>query len=342
MTLAESAPPTAAPPVTVVLPTLNERSAIVDCLDSLSAQTYPNIAEVLVVDGGSTDGTRSIVERRKGNVRLVDNPGRTAANAMNNGLAAANTDVIVRVDAHTHYAPDYVAASVEALHESGADWVGGPMRPVGLTSFGRSVSAVTSSPLGIGNGAFHYATEACDVDTVYLGTFDRRIVEEVGGYDTETLQWAAEDQELNYRLRLAGRRIRLDPRIRSWYFPRQTPGALFRQYRNYGICKASTLKKHRRLPYLRPLAPAALVAGSVVIGVAGIVSGRRLAAVAPLVSYGAGSFAAAFSLSDDPGVAPHRAWGALAIMHWGYGLGFWQGVLRIVRRQPFDTIPKGS
>src|SRR5205823_13479484 len=61
--------------------------------------------------------------------------------------------------------------------------------------------------------------------------------------------------ELNYRLRRTGGRILLDPSIRSWYFPRETPRALVRQYFNYGVCKASTLAKHSTLPTWRPLAP---------------------------------------------------------------------------------------
>ena len=86
----------------------------------------------------------------------------------------------------------------------------------------------------------------------------------MGGYDEEGIQWAAEDQELNFRVRRAGGRIWLDPTIRSQYFPRSTPTALWRQYRNYGVCKASTLDKHRTLPYWRPLVPAFMVAGSAV------------------------------------------------------------------------------
>ena len=46
------------PPVSVVLPTLNERGYVTDCLTSLLAQDYPSIDEILVVDGGSDDGTR--------------------------------------------------------------------------------------------------------------------------------------------------------------------------------------------------------------------------------------------------------------------------------------------
>jgi glycosyltransferase involved in cell wall biosynthesis len=325
--------------VSIVLPTRQERAFVTDCLDSLEAQDYPDIAEILVVDGRSTDGTRDIVQRRGGRVRLVDNPGLTAAAAMNRGLASARTEIIVRADAHTLYEPDYVRRSVEALVESGADWVGGTMRPVGATSFGRAVAAVTSSPFGVGPGRFHYSTTAEDVDTVYLGTFRKSIVFEVGGYDEVGIQWAAEDHELNHRLRHAGRRIRLDPSIRSWYFPRATPRSLWRQYFNYGVGKASTLHKHRTLPHWRPLVPAAMVAASAV-GVVGALALRRpSAALVPLAAYSAGAAAVAYKLSDNPGVAPHRAALALATCHWSYGLGFWSGVARIVRGKPFDSRP---
>jgi len=329
----------ASPPVSIVLPTRDERAFVTDCLDSLEAQDYPNIAEIIVVDGRSTDGTRDIVHRRGGHIRLVDNPGLTAASAMNRGLASARTEIIVRADAHTLYEPDYVRQSVVALLESGADWVGGTMRPVGTTSFGRAVAAVTSSPFGVGPGRFHYSTTAEDVDTVYLGTFRKSIVFDVGGYDEVDLQWAAEDQELNHRLRGAGRRIRLDPRIRSWYFPRSSSRALWRQYFNYGVCKASTLNKHRTLPHWRPLVPAAMVAASTVAIAGGVALRRPLVALAPLVAYSTGTAAVAYKLSDNPGVAPHRAALALGTCHWAYGLGFWSGVGRIVRRKPFDSRP---
>jgi glycosyltransferase involved in cell wall biosynthesis len=332
----------AVPPVSVVLPTLNERGYVRDCIDSLLTQDYPHVAEILVVDGGSDDGTRELVERIDGRVRLVDNPRVTAAAAMNVGLAAAAHDLVVRADAHTLYEKDYVRRSVDVLAESGAAWVGGAMRPVGMTVFGRAVAAVTSSPFGVGPGRFHYATEAQDVETVYLGAFDRRHVLEVGAYDETDLQWAAEDQELNYRLRRAGHRIRLDPRIRSWYFPRQTPRALWRQYFNYGMCKASTLAKHRTLPYWRPLVPAFLVAGTAGAIVVGAARGRVWLGAAPLAAYTMGAGAVALRLARDPGVAPHRAGAALAICHWAYGLGFWSGVSRIVRGRPFDSRPRGA
>ena len=194
----------AEPPVSIILPTLDERDCIVDCLSSVLTQDYPTIDEVLVVDGGSSDGTPELARGLDDRVRVVGNPRTTAAAAMNIGLAEARNDLVVRLDAHTIYAPDYVRRSVATLTESGAAIAGGPMRPVGRTSFGRAVAAVTTSPIGIGNGRFHYATEACDVETVYLGIFDRRTIAAAGGYDEDGIQWAAEDQELAFQVVTAG------------------------------------------------------------------------------------------------------------------------------------------
>lgn len=325
------------PTVSIVLPTLNERAFIRDCLDTLVAQDYSSVLEVLVVDGGSTDGTRDIVARFGDGVRLVDNPRVTAAAALNIGLAEAKGDVFVRADAHSLYAPDYVRRCVEVLTETGADNVGGRMRPVGTTSFGRAVAAVTSSPFGIGPGKFHYAESRMEVDTVYLGCFRRETLERLGGWDETNLQWGAEDHELNLRLTAQGGRIVLDPSIRSWYFPRETPRALARQYFNYGIGKASTLAKHRTLPTWRPLVPAGLVAGALLAAI-GLHGARRVAIPA---AYAVAASAAALRVAGDPGVAPHRAGVALAICHWAYGAGFWAGVARLARGRPFDSQPRG-
>ena len=327
------------PTVSIVLPTLDERSHLRDCLDSLLRQDCPDIVEIVVVDGGSTDGTREVVEGEGGVVRLLDNPKVTAAAAMNVGIAAAVGEVICRADAHTVYAPDYVRRCVEVLEETGAANVGGPMVPVGTSSFGRAVAAVTCSPFGVGPGRFHYATGRVVVETVYLGCWRRQTLVDVGGYDEDCLQWAAEDQELNFRLRKAGGQIVLDSSIRSWYFPRATPRALLKQYRNYGLAKASTLAKHRTLPYWRPVAPALLVGATVV---APLVARPWWLKLAPPLAWLLGASAVSVKLSRDPGVAPHRALGALALCHWGYGAGLWAGLWRIVARRPFDQRPRAG
>ena len=75
--------------MSVVLPTLNERGFITDCLESLLNQTYAGITEILVVDGGSSDGTVEIATSRGEPIRVLHNSKVTAAAAMNLGLHAA-------------------------------------------------------------------------------------------------------------------------------------------------------------------------------------------------------------------------------------------------------------
>ena len=329
-------------PITIILPTLNERGHIRDCLDSLKKQDYSNIVEILVVDGGSSDGTQEIVVAEGGIVRLINNPRMTAAAAMNIGIKESKTDVYVRVDAHTLYATDYVSRSVATYLESKAQVVGGPMRPTGTNPFGRAVAAVTSSPLGVGPGRFHYSETLEEVETVYLGTFDRDYVIKVGGYDETNLQWASEDQELNYRIRKAGGKILLDPQIRSTYFPRDTPRALARQYHNYGMCKASTLAKHKKLPYLRPMVPAIMVAGTFAWVLLMLITGNILLLPIPFITYLVAALVIGFKMSKVRGVTPHRVAISLSICHWCYGLGFWRGVGRIITFRKFDLRPKSG
>src|SRR5688500_10594236 len=138
------------PLVTVAIPVFNEALHIDACLDAVDAQTYGNVVEVLIVDGGSTDATREIVARRGGKVRLLHNPrrsalaarrggtgrllhtaGRSQAAALNVALAEARGEVFVRVDGHCTLAGDYVVRCVGALSATGAAMVGGAMNPQG-------------------------------------------------------------------------------------------------------------------------------------------------------------------------------------------------------------------
>lgn len=325
---------------TVVIPALNEAQWIRDCIDSIRAGDRQDI-EIVVIDGCSTDATPEIVRAisaQDERVRLVQNPGRTAASSMNVGLKEMATEILVRADAHAVYAPDFVRRNLEVLEQSGATVVGGPMVPVGTTRFGRAVAAVTTTRIGMGNGAFHWADRPRSVDTVYLGCYRRTDLEAVGGWDDEGLQRAAEDQEINFRIRRGGGRIVCDPSIRSWYYPRDTPRALWKQYLNYGLCKASTSKKHGRPPTVRSIVPAMFVAGTVV-GFGTSITLRKVWPLTPAVAWTVVVSTAAHRLARAPGVDRPRAFLALAICHVGHGVGFLRGLGRIALGSEFDTGP---
>ena len=111
---------------------------------------YAGPLQVVLALGPSQDATDDIAARLASSddrVRTVSNPsGRTAA-ALNAAIAAADHDIIVRVDGHAIIPRDYVAIAVRTLEETGADNVGGIMGAEGVTDFERAVAAAMTSSL---------------------------------------------------------------------------------------------------------------------------------------------------------------------------------------------------
>ena len=302
------------PTVTVAIPVLNEEHHIDACLDAVAAQTYPGIVEVLVVDGGSTDTTRALVLARDGDVRLLHNPRRIQAAALNVALAEAAGDITVRVDGHCIIAPDYVARCVEALEETGAAMVGGAMTPQGSGWLQEGIAAAMTSPAGVGPARFHVGGQPGWVDTVYLGAYPTALARRVGGYQEDV--GVNEDAELAFRMQPHGG-IWFDPAIRSTYAPRASIRAVVRQFYRYGRSRAATVRRHPDA-----LAPRQLAAPLLLLG---LVSPWRKPVAA---AYGAVVLAAA---GRQLARRPRSAAGftlALPAMHLPWAAGFLAGVVR--------------
>jgi cellulose synthase/poly-beta-1,6-N-acetylglucosamine synthase-like glycosyltransferase len=312
------------PSVTVIVPVLDEIEGIEECLASLATQDYPGDLSVVVADGGSTDGTRERVMAWSGRieVQLVDNPRHRQAPGLDLAAGAARGEILVRGDGHTVYAPDYVATSIRALQSSGAGAVGGALRPVGTTRFGRAVAAAMRSRLATGPAKFHRPRAQGDADTVYLGAFARSDYLTVGGF-RDFPSGAGEDADFYFRMRRRGLRVHLDPAIRSEYRPRRTPAALFRQHFRYGRAKSELLWANGVFPSARPLAPALLVLGLV----AGLGVGPALGWWPLIVVGGVWLLILALSASSAPRLFPLVVLAGI-VMHLAYGLGVWWGLVR--------------
>ena len=245
------------PIVTIAMPCFNEAEFIEACLTSVRAQTYArDRIEILIADGGSTDGTLGILERlvrEDSRIRVLDNAERVQAAGLNRILEEARGEVIVRMDVHCEYATNYVEKCVELLDRTGADNVGGAQRCRGRTDFEKAVCAALGSPLGVGGAAYRGPRNEGFVDTVFLGAYRRSVFERVGPWDPGAI--TNEDAELNQRLVSAGGRIYLSPEIGVDYTPRGSLAALARQYFRYGRGRARTLLKHRRFLTIRPALP---------------------------------------------------------------------------------------
>src|SRR5262245_32465158 len=96
--------------LSVIMPCLNEVTSIEKTQSSVLRQQRPTEQfEVIVADGMSDDGTRELLETIASahpEVRVIDNPARIQAAGLNAAIAVAKGQVVVRMDAHTDYAPD--------------------------------------------------------------------------------------------------------------------------------------------------------------------------------------------------------------------------------------------
>ena len=204
--------------------------------------------EVIIADGLSTDNTRQEIQsfyEAQPDLRLivVDNPQRIIPAGLNQALAAAKGDIIVRLDAHSMPAEDYVQRCVEAIEAGRGENVGGlwEIQPGADTWQARSIASAAAHPLGVGDARYRVGGSAQEVNTVPFGAFRRSLVERVGYFDEDLL--TNEDYEFNTRVRQSGGRVWFDPAIRSKYIARSDIGSLARQYWRYGYWKSRMLRR---------------------------------------------------------------------------------------------------
>lgn len=326
--------------VTIAMPAYNEEKFIEGCIASVQAQDYPSeLIEILVADGRSTDRTRDVLARlseQDPRIRVIDNPARLQAAGLGLLVKEAASDVIVRMDVHAEYAPDYVRKCVETLERTGADNVGGAQRAKAKTPFQRALCAALESALGVGGARYRSAEAEGYVDTVFLGAFHRRVFETVGLWDPGAI--TNEDAELNQRILDSGGQIYLSRDIVVHYFPRDSFKSLAKQYFRYGRGRARTLLKLGTVPTLRPFGPFLMVAGA-----AAMLAFPPAWPLAPaaFATYAliTGAEAVRFAHKLGPrGIA--TAWAIFPTLHISHGLGVAAGFLRYLRKPDWPAEPE--
>lgn len=236
--------------VSLVVPCRNEENHLSALFESLDAQKVQGgTVEIIFLDGMSTDRTPAMLAeyaRTRPNVTVLENRDKIVPHAMNLGIRAAVGKLIVRIDAHAEYAPDYVAKCLEFSNSTGAENVGGAAPAKGSGYVGKSIELSHCSPFGLGGGKFRLGNFEGYVDTVFLGAIKKKVFANIGYYDERLVR--NQDIELNARIRKAGGRIYLTPEIRSSYKCRSTLGGLWEQNFMNGVWAV----------YTRAIAPYAL------------------------------------------------------------------------------------
>lgn len=310
------------PQVLTVVPCLNEAGHIERLIGTLLRD--PANRRIVIADGGSTDGTRPIVERiaaREPRVIFLDNPGRIQSAGINLAVARYGGDAkwLARVDAHALYPSDYVTRLVAVAETQGVDAVVVRMETRAARGFARGVAAAQNSRLGTGGAAHRTKAAAGLVDHGHHALMRVAAFTAAGGY-CEAMP-CNEDAELDLRMAARGARIWLAPEVPVTYFPRRTAGALWRQYLRYGAGRATTVRRHRRPLKLRQALP---------LGIAPAAALALAAPLAPVLALPAASWAL---LCQGWGLAlairERRAdtlWAGTAamIMHLAWSAGYWK------------------
>jgi len=314
--------------ISVLVPFLNEERHIAEAVAAMRAQTYAGGMEFLLIDGGSTDATRALLDpvvAGDERFRVIDDPDTTVPARLNLGLRESRGELIARMDAHALFPPRYLELGARRLAAGDVASVSGPQIAVGEGPWSRRVALALRSRLGRGEAQFrHLPAGEVEIDSGYCGMWRRELLESHGGWNE--LASFAEDTELAARVRRAGGRIVCVPEMAAIYQPRDTLGGLALQYGRYAHRRAWIARRHPEV--LRPshaLPPAIVLA--IVLSVLGrptVARGARRA----LALYLSALALESVRVGRDAPLADALALPAVyATMHLSWGAGFLAGCL---------------
>jgi succinoglycan biosynthesis protein ExoA len=316
----------------VIIPCLNEAAHIRRLVDKLVWEAECLNLKIVIVDGGSTDGTREIIaDLASGNPRIavVENEKKLQAAAVNKavGLLPDTITTLIRIDAHGEYPPDYCETLLREADLTGADSVVVGMVAQGISGFQKAIALAQNSRLGNGGSKHRIGTTGHWIDHGHHALMRVTAFRRVGGYDEAFSH--NEDAELDCRLAKAGFRIWMTDQTHMVYYPRSRISVLFKQYLGYGRGRAKNILKHHTKPKLRQSLP--LLIAPVVATTA--LSTLHWSAVVPatlwaLVCLGSGIVIAINNrnvhgiLAGIPVMSMHLAW----------SIGFWLQIMQSLRR----------
>jgi glycosyltransferase involved in cell wall biosynthesis len=321
------------PRIAVVIPTLNELSSMSRTLTSVMAQDYPrDLFEILVVDGGSTDGTQDIVmsfcDRGVG-LRLIANPGRTTPAAVNLALRLTDADTILWISGHCLLSSNYLSQTAGAYSESTTRVTGGSLEVRGDGIRGKLNALVLSSRFGTGVSPLRFGREPGPTAAVTFALFDRKTLLEMGGLDESLAR--NQDNDLVARLKERGNQFwRVDAHA-TYLAPQRFSGLWTRAFLN-GAWSVWGQRRGRGGHSWWHFVPMAMVgSGSILLAMS--IAGMDLAPWC--LSVLAGSYVL-LALGSAVGVAaPRGTYWAIPILpflflihHAMYGLGSWSALLR--------------
>ncbi len=312
--------------VSVIVPVLNEARFIESMVTSILSKGYIS-KEILLVDGGSTDQSKQVIESLILNypeVVYIENKHKFVSHGFNRAFPISSGKYIAFLGAHALYPDNFFDLAVHLLSTEVCDAVGGPLNQIGRTERGKAIAYSMSHPIGVGNTEFRTLRKKMYVDSLAFAVYKREVFEKIGLLDTDLIR--NQDDEFHYRMNASGMKILMVPELECTYYVRDSFTLLFKQYYEYGLYKPLVIKKVKEGMRLRHLIPSVFVLYLLSLPVLLFVS---LWFQLPLLIY--------FLMMLTPSVKYKRpllekgyVLFALFTLHISYGLGFLRGLIRLV------------
>lgn len=237
--------------VCAVIPTLNESANIAKCIDSLLAQTMP--VKVMVLDGGSTDGTLEILKKYGDKITIYENPERYVSNARNLALKKIDDDIThcLELIGHSWLEPDHVEKRVEDLLELEKE-LGKKLAAIGCRTessnpsgyVSRCIEGTLSSPIGSGGGQFSRFTGRHRTKIPAFSLHNVEALRSIEGWDEMFI--TSQDSDLSMRLINSGWEVWRSDVSMVYMQKRSTLGNWWRMCHRYGFWRTKVLLKHPR------------------------------------------------------------------------------------------------
>ena len=319
--------PQSRPLISVLIAVRGESSELVECLASLSAQTYPHDRFEVLLAAASDKPIDPASLPRDIDVRVYPNPALFMGPGVNMVAGHARGDYVAIPSAHSSLPPEYLERMVATIVATGATNVGTRIRKVAHSAWGRAIAAATSSPFGVGSSVQHHGTVAGPAESAFPTFMPRDRFLALGGFDARLAY--NQDDDFNARLRASGGVVWYEPAVEVVYHPRETLRTLFRQQFRYGRWKVAVARLG--VPgYLRPrhAIPSLVVVGAVVGPIASILWHPLaiLTAIAA-VAYCVLAVVEGRRMSGAYAAATWRTVLVFPVVHAAYGLGFLRGLL---------------
>lgn len=196
--------------VSVIVPAYNEGVVLRSCIDSILGSGYENL-QLVLVDDGSTDDTLAIMNEyaHLRPVTVIAKPNGGKGSALNAGIARAEGDVFVFVDADGVFTGTTIARLLQGFRHDRVGAVCGNDLPINVHT---PMTALLALMTHVGTGMTRRALALVGMLPIVAGNsgaFRAEVVRELGGFREDTV---GEDLELTWRTQFAGWDVEFAPR----------------------------------------------------------------------------------------------------------------------------------